>query len=162
MAIFGLASYVDGLAVYDGAKWGALTTANSGLRVDGITSVAFDEGGRLWAGTVYGLHVFDGKEWSIYDMDSAEINANQFSSIAIVGRGPELPLPIDRANGTLIGSIMRDNVAYANARIEICPLAVFFNYYGATLAPTSPCSTKQRQTPTARSRLRIFQLATTF
>lgn len=133
-----LATYSNGLYSFDGSSWSETNMSNSDLSSDGGRAVAFDNNGRLYVGTVYGLNVLDGGAWTTYNMDSADMVNHKIDSIAIVNGGPALPAVIDKENGSVSGSFEEDGAPLAEATVELCVRELYSSYTGDTPCADQP------------------------
>ena len=130
-----LATYSNGLYGFDGSTWSETNMSNSDLSSDGTRTLAFDNNGRLYIGTVYGLNIMAGDSWTIYNMDSADMVSHNISSIGIVNGGPTLPAPIDKDNGAVTGALAEEAGPLADMAVELCVRELYSSYNGDT-----PCS----------------------
>lgn len=77
----------SGLGLYDGESWKKFTSANSGLKSDGLSCLAFDSKGNVWCGASVdgnsGLYCFDGTTWKNYNKTKNPLPMNYVISIAI-------------------------------------------------------------------------------
>ena len=120
-----VATFADGVYDFDGTTWG-VTSADNGLAADQTEQIMLDTTGRIYLATVYGLNVWDGEAWVHYTMDSAELLSNEISAIAITNGGPAtLPIPVDKANGSVIGSIEIDRERATDATVRLCIVEIF-------------------------------------
>jgi hypothetical protein len=125
-------TFNDGIVIFNGATTTRVDRANDGLSSDAINALALDDSGRIWVGTGYGLNVWTGSEWIVYDMDSSDLMNNAVESIAIVGGGPALPARIDKENGGLVGTVTEGGLPIAETRVELCVEAIYSRFKGAT------------------------------
>ena len=130
-----IGSYSEGAAAYDGAGWNLFNRDSGALSSNQVNALAVDGNGRVWAATEFGLNVGVDDEWVTYRMDNADLSDNSFDALAVVNGGPQLPEPLDKETGSLVGSIMLDGEPYANANVEVCVESLASFYYGDT-----PCS----------------------
>jgi len=133
-----LATYSNGLYSFDGSSWSETNMSNSDLSSDGGRTVAFDNNGRLYVGTVYGLNVLDGGMWTTYNMDSADMVNHNIDSIAVINGGPTLPVPMDKENGSVSGSFEEDGAPLADAVVELCVRELYSSYTGDTPCADQP------------------------
>jgi len=59
------------------------TTENSPLPRNGVHTLATDRGGRLWAGTSSGLHLFDGSVWTCFDHTNTPLKSDDVYELCI-------------------------------------------------------------------------------
>lgn len=130
-----LATYSSGLYRFDGSTWSATNMSNSDLSTDGTRVLAFDNNGRLYVGTIYGLNILDGNSWTIYNMDSADMVNHNINAIGIVNGGPTLPALIDKENGMVTGALTTEDAPLAKMTVELCVRELYSSYTGDT-----PCS----------------------
>jgi hypothetical protein len=88
----GLGLGVGGLAKFDGVRWNVYNTSNSKLPSDFVTTIAIDEQGNKWIGTVPdfnigGIAKFDGVSWSVYNTSNSGLPENSVWAIAIDEQG---------------------------------------------------------------------------
>ncbi|MBI1823056.1 MAG: hypothetical protein HY200_00080 [Nitrospirae bacterium] len=67
-----------GISKFDGKSWKNYTQSD-GLGGNFINALAFDSGGRLWAGTNGGASYFDGKIWKTINEKDGLLNNNVFA-----------------------------------------------------------------------------------
>lgn len=130
-----LGTYSNGLTSFDGSSWAETNMSNSDLSSDGVRAVAFDNNGRLYIGTVYGLNIMDGDAWTTYNMDSADMVSHNISSMGIVNGGPALPALMDKENGAVTGALEEETGPLAEMSVELCVRELYSSYNGDT-----PCS----------------------
>ncbi len=135
-----LATYSNGLYSFDGSTWTQVNTSNSDISADDGRAMAFDNNGRLYVGTVYGLNVLDGGSWTTYNMDSAELVSHNINTIGIVNGGPTLPALMDKENGAVTGSFEADGAPLAEATVELCVRELYSSYSGDTPCADQPLS----------------------
>ena len=141
---------VDTMVAADGALWVPLVNTGvgeivngvvteygvaDGLSTDRVDAIAVDDGGRVWAGTSYGLSILgDGPR--TYRMDNSDLVNNDVSAIAVRGAGPGLPADDPRPWSTLTARLVDDgDVPLVGRTIEICIENVGSRFDGPT-----PCS----------------------
>ncbi len=96
----------------------------------------FDRQGRLWVRSRYGVHIYDGSNWSHYYMHNADLFSNQADGLLIFGQGPELVAPLEKTPGSVSGKVTNpDPSIFAGIRVEICTGIVTDKYGGET-----PCA----------------------
>lgn len=127
-----LATYSDGLYSYDGSTWSQTNMSNSDLSSDGARAVTFDNNGRLYVGTVYGLNILDGDSWTTYNMDSADLIDHNITAIGVVNGGPTLPKMMDKENGSITGSFEEAGAPLAESAVELCVRELYSSYSGNT------------------------------
>ncbi len=72
------------MAKLDGTNWTVYNTSNSGLPSNSVGTIAIDENGTKWIGTVYdGLAEFDGTNWTIYNTSNSGLPNNEVLTIVI-------------------------------------------------------------------------------
>jgi hypothetical protein len=114
---------------------GATTTYGLGKDFSGtrVHHLAVDGQGRVWIATDAGVAVLgpaaERVEWKSGSIPEL---AGKVKAILVLGAGPQLPEVGEVKKGTLEGKILIDNVALADAEIEMCPEP-------ATLIKKSPC-----------------------
>ncbi len=133
-----LATYSNGLYSFDGSSWTETNMGNSDLSSDGGRALAFDNNGRFYVGTVYGLNIFDGAAWTTYNMDSADMISHNIDAIGIVNGGPTLPALMDKENGAVTGSFEADGAPLADAAVELCVRELYSSYTGDTPCADQP------------------------
>jgi hypothetical protein len=122
--------------VYHDSVWSSYDMSNSGLSTDSVRSVYVDGNGRLWAGTQWGLNIFDGETWTAYHMHTSGLSDHDIEDLVVVGSGPVLPALMSRTPGSISGIIVHANgEPLANAPLEACVEILGFMYFGP-----SPCS----------------------
>lgn len=114
------ATWNDGVMVFDGRAWTTYDRSNSGLVSDRVRAVAFDEQGRVWLGTTWGLSVFDGVNWTGYTMSTSGLAGPCIDTIAVGGNGPALPQPTQPKVGSLTGLITLGTEPVEDASIVLC------------------------------------------
>lgn len=128
-----LGSITEGLAIYDGSGWQQVNM-NDGLSSNTVHTLAFDASGRLWVGTEYGLSVLDGDVWTNYLQSNAGLLDNEVRFVAPVGV-PALPAALEKAPGTVTGTVVLGRDPVPNARVELCTETV-----GGTFYEDTPCA----------------------
>lgn len=118
----------------DGSMWGG-----SGRRInqykDGawremrtkwsVYSVAADAGGRVWAGTEFGLGVMNGGKWRFLQMHNSDILENNIRQVAVLGKGGQAPAAKTQAKGGLRGRLewRKSGDPIANVEVQICGIS---------------------------------------
>lgn len=134
-----IGTLTKGVFVFDGQTWSTYDRENSGLSSNDVNSIGLDAQGRLWFGTEYGVDIFDGTTWSAYRMENANLVDNDVSDLAVLGAGPTLPAPIEKAPGSITGQLAyEDDQPIANAVIEICVERLSSRFYGPTPCADQP------------------------
>jgi hypothetical protein len=96
----------------------------------------FDRQDRLWVVSGYGVHIYDGGDWSHYYMHNADLFSNLADGLLIFGQGPALVTPMEKAPGSVSGKLANpDPSVFAGMRVEICGGTVVYQYIGE-----SPCA----------------------
>ena len=113
-------SELEGAWVY--SRGGAVVhDRDSGsLSSNQVLAIATDDAGRTWLGTSWGVNVFDGRDWTVYHMDTADLPDNRIVVIDVAGDGPELPALLTKPPGTLIGNLVRSGEPVAETIVEVC------------------------------------------
>ncbi|MCO5205145.1 MAG: hypothetical protein M9928_08945 [Anaerolineae bacterium] len=129
-------TFGDGIEVFDG-NWQSVSLDNSDLSIERVQAIAFDDTGRAWIGTTWGLNVVDAdNNWTIYRLDNADMVDHNIATVAVLGDGPAvLPQPVDKGTGRMIGRVELDGAASADSRVEICVQPLYSSFRGDT-----PCS----------------------
>ncbi|MFN2303000.1 MAG: hypothetical protein ACK2TV_04635, partial [Anaerolineales bacterium] len=105
---------------------------------DNIKAIQFDQQGRLWAASRYGLYVYDGQTWTGYHMHTADIFDNEADDVFVIGNGPPLPPLMEKEPGSVSGRLINpDETLYSNIQVEICLHGVIIAFYGET-----PCASQ--------------------
>jgi hypothetical protein len=66
-----------GLVKFNGSSWKTYQTSNSAIAANFVTALACDDLNRMWIGTnAYGINVFDGTEWKLYNMKNMQTVTN--------------------------------------------------------------------------------------
>ncbi|KAA3633601.1 MAG: hypothetical protein DWP97_08670 [Calditrichaeota bacterium] len=73
---------LDGIYVYDGVDFTQYDTSD-GLRDNTVTAVAYDNNGNIWAGTQFGLSMYDGIDWITFTTGNSELPDNFINSLAL-------------------------------------------------------------------------------
>jgi hypothetical protein len=128
-------TYARGASVFDGRSWTTYTRENSGLSSNNVGSLAADARGRIWLGTEWGLNVLDGQTWQVYHMHTSGLPDNDIHALAVGGTGPELPAALERAPGSLSGTIVRGTESLSGAEVQACA-----EYIGRLFSGPSPCA----------------------
>lgn len=132
-------SLSDGVAVNEGGNWTTYNVEN-GLTSNAINALASDAQGRVWVGTQWGLNVFDGEAWSVYQMGNSDLLDNNVQQLTIVGEGPALPEAAEKATGSIIGVLVNGRDPAPNLQVELCTASVGGVFYGNT-----PCEGQSGQ-----------------
>ena len=75
---------LPGLVQFDDANWTIYNTSNSGLPNDYVVSMATDNNGTMWFGTLGGgLVNFDGTSWVVYNTTNSGLADDNVVSLAI-------------------------------------------------------------------------------
>jgi hypothetical protein len=127
-----------GVSVFDGHSWVTYDTENSGLSSNHVHSIMTDAQGRMWLGTEWGLSIFDGTNWQSYHMHTADLADNDIHGLAVIGAGPSLPEPMEKAPGALMGRIVRRGYPVVNSTVEICVERPSAYFSGPTLCSDQP------------------------
>lgn len=128
-------TFSNGLHHFNGSGWEVFDMTNSDLSSNGVRSLALDNNGRLYIGSVYGLNITDGDAWTVYNMDSADMANHKITNIGVVNGGPTLPEPQDKENGSVTGVIDVDGEPLADAAMELCVRELYSSFTGDT-----PCA----------------------
>lgn len=98
--------------------------AQLGLGYDGgnrLHQMEFDEQGRLWVTTNYGLGIYDGATWTIYHSYTADLYMNDISDLNILGDGPRLPPLGLKPFGSIRGKLASETPGpFTEALVYIC------------------------------------------
>jgi ligand-binding sensor domain-containing protein len=75
----------NGLCYYNGA-WTIFNSSNSGLPLNAISAIEFDENGIMWIGTAGGGIVkYDGANWITFNSDNADLpSSNRVTNIGVI------------------------------------------------------------------------------
>ena len=68
---------------------------SSDLSSNQVLAISTDDSGRTWLGTSWGLNVFDGRDWTVYHMHTAELPDNRFVAFEFTISGPRLTIVSD-------------------------------------------------------------------
>ena len=99
----------------------------------------FDRQGRLWVLSRYGVHIYDGSNWSHYYMHNANLFSDLADGLLIFGQGPQLPAPLEKTPGSISGRLTNtDTSVFAGMRVEICAGTVADKYSGETPCANHP------------------------
>ena len=125
-----LGSFASGLLAFRDGRWATFNAADGFLPSDRVSDVAVDDQGRIWAGTSYGLVVYDGASWRWYQMHNADLVDNALQQVVVSAGGPPLPEPLTTAPGVLRGTLRDSDAAtpLADRPVEICaaPVSTIF------------------------------------
>ncbi len=131
-----IGTYSDGVVVFDGKSWETKDIKSDKLSSNHIQAIRFDQQGRAWVGTGWGLNVYDGQTWQAYHMSTADLSDEDISDIAVLSAGPALPKLAEKKPGTLSGTVVKeDKTPLAEAAVEVCVEPLGFTFDGDT-----PCS----------------------
>ncbi|MEM7331909.1 MAG: two-component regulator propeller domain-containing protein [Chloroflexota bacterium] len=125
-----LGTFADGMLIFDQSTWQTVSLSSGQ-----VEAIEVDDNDRIWVGTEYGLNVRDGDTWQVYRMDNANLTSNRFVEVVVIGEGPALPAPVDKAPGSLTGFFTLDGAPYADTIVEICVEELYSSFNGPT-----PCS----------------------
>ena len=76
------------IAKFDGTNWTYYKPFNDGLGSNYVYTIAIDPNGKVWAGTFFGLTVFDGVKWTNYtDLHTSTTDNLQVLSIDFDSHG---------------------------------------------------------------------------
>lgn len=115
-----VATYARGAFAFDGQAWTIYDQSNSGIISDRVRAIAFDNQGRVWLGTTWGLSIFDGANWTNYTMSTSGLAGPCIDTIAVNGNGPVIPQPTDPKVGSLTGMIMIGTQPVEGASLVLC------------------------------------------
>lgn len=87
-------SFVENQAKNSG--WTTYSQKNSGLISDNAYSVALDQDGRAWIGTINGISVFDGDGWTTYTSENSGLVRDE---VRVIAMGPEGRVWVGTAGG---------------------------------------------------------------
>ena len=132
-------SLSDGVAVQESGNW-TVYNVESGLTSNAINALASDMQGRVWIGTQWGLNVFDGEAWSVYQMGNSDILDNNVQQLTVTGEGPALPETTDKQTGSIIGVLVNGRDPAPDLQVELCTASVGGVFYGST-----PCEGQSGQ-----------------
>lgn len=121
-------SRTEGVAVLDQGEWEVYDGLSSN-KVNGLTS---DAQGRVWVSTEWGLNVLDGDTWTAYQMGNSDLLDNNIQKVTVLGDGPALPEPIEKAPGSIIGVIENGRDPLPDTEVELCTESVGGVFYGDT------------------------------
>lgn len=130
-----MGTFSTGLQIYDQQTWTEVTMSS-----EQVEAVEIDDNGRVWVGTAYGINVWDGNEWHVFRMDNANLSSNRFVGVAVIGGGPALPAPVEKAPGSMTGFFTLDGEPYADAIVEICVEELYSSFSGDTPCADQPYS----------------------
>lgn len=109
-----------GLLAFDGRRWQPLTGQGAGPAIAGITALAIDGQGRIWAGTAEGLSILDGEQWIAYQEANSGLGDDHVSALAVgEGAGALPPLGPTRY-GSLAGQVTLHGRPVAGVRVVLC------------------------------------------
>ncbi len=124
-----------GLFMYNGKDWITYNRATSKISSNRIFVLAADSQGRIWVGTEFGLDVFDGTDWIAFRMNDSGLQDDVITAIAVDGKGPKLPILLDKKPGSLSGHVLIGPKPAPGAVVELCSEEI-----GVTFTGTSPCA----------------------
>lgn len=128
-------SFSEGVGVLVDGSW-QVYNMESGLTSNNIHALATDAAGRIWVGTEWGLNILDGETWSSYTMGNSDLLDNGVHFLGVLGAGvTALPATVEKAPGSVIGSIELGRDPVADAQVELCAGTVGSIFYGDT-----PCA----------------------
>ncbi len=127
-------SFNDGVAVLDDGNW-TNYRVEDGLSSNSINTLAGDAQGRIWVGTQWGLNVFDGDAWTVYQMGNSDLLDNNVQQISVLGDGPALPALDEKATGSVTGALVVGREPQPNLQVELCTESLGGVFYGDT-----PCA----------------------
>lgn len=132
-------STYNGLFTFEKGGWTQSDLQDKAGVSNHTNSVAIDSQGRIWTTTDYGIAIFDGSAWSTYFMHTADLPDNEIKSVSISGAGPTLPVPLEKASGSLSAQLLDANgQPLAGAQVEICVQRMGDQYYGDTPCDGQP------------------------
>jgi hypothetical protein len=123
---------LGGIFKFNGGGWDSIEARPKGLGSSAVVEAKFDENGRLWAATAYGMAVFDGKNWITYRMDNSPLPDNLVTSLAVTSGGPALPAVVSKVAGRLSGRVLSEGAPVNDKRIELCVEPLGTAYSGET------------------------------
>jgi hypothetical protein len=132
-------SLSDGVAVLQDGNWTVYNVENA-LTSNAINALASDSQGRIWVGTQWGLNVFDGEAWSVYQMGNSDLLDNNVQQLTVTGEGPALPETSDKQGGSITGVLVSGRDPQPNLQVELCTQSVGGVFYGHT-----PCAGQSGQ-----------------
>jgi hypothetical protein len=120
----------QGVFSFDGKKWTPYNRKGEALSSNRVNAIAIDSQDRVWVATNWGLNVFDGTEWKVFQAANSDLKENAVTSIAAFGTGPEkLPEAAAKEPGKVIGKVIQGRDPLKGAVIELCsegaPIGVF-------------------------------------
>lgn len=103
-----------------------------------IEDMEFDRQGRLWLPTDYGVGVYDGADWTIYQFHTANLLMNESTRLFLLGNGPQLPPLVEKAPGSVAGRLVNETSSpFENAQVELC-MGVVVGFHGEG----TPCASQ--------------------
>lgn len=117
------------LVVHDGDRRAEYDLGHS------IRGLAADAAGAVWVASEFGIARFADGKFEARHMHDSALPDNDFSAVAAVGKGSELPPKSDRQPGSLEGRLeWSDGKAVAGAEVQICGVGA-----GLLTGPEGPC-----------------------
>jgi hypothetical protein len=106
------------------------------LNLSEVNALQFDQRGRLWVASDYGIHVFDGADWTSYHMHTAAaLQESHIEDLIVLGDGPDLPA----LESTILGSVTGTRGPwYGGMQVELCLDWVFLTVFFGE----SPCKSQ--------------------
>ncbi len=98
-----------------------------------VRSIATDERRRVWVATDNGLAIISGGKVTLYPMGSIPTLAGAIVSMAIIGRGPDLPDPVEPRKLNVTGKFLQGVAPAANYSVLLCP-------HPTDTHPDDPCA----------------------
>lgn len=133
-------TYGNGLFVYEDGGWTNFNRENSEISSNHVRAISVDDRSRVWVATEYGLHVYDGKAWQVYQMHTADLVDNNLSVLEVEGDGPDLPKPAKTKTGTLSGIVTNGKTPAAGVQIQLCVESIGSSFRGDTPCEEQPFS----------------------
>jgi hypothetical protein len=96
-------------------------SAQKDLKATFIRTVATDKRRRFWFSTDNGLAVLADGAFTLYPNGSIPQLAGVITNMAIVGKGPELPAPVDPPKVTVKGRLLDGRSGVERANLVLCP-----------------------------------------
>lgn len=129
-----------GLQQLQNGLWTNYNVKSQALSSNTVTALVSDSQGRVWAGTSYGLSVYDGSTWRTYRMDNSDLADNSITGIAISKDGPALPELLDpKPLATFKGILQQpDGSPLTNKKVELCVEDFLYR-----ITTESPCISEQ-------------------
>jgi hypothetical protein len=108
--------------VFNDGAWLTYDATDGGRISPYLYSLTLDGGGRLWVGSRWGVNVFDGTAWTAYHMHTADLESYVIRSLAVSGTGPDLPPPLEKERGSIVGKIQKDGQPVSGAIVQVCQM----------------------------------------